>query len=82
MWQPHPPPQQITKLLPAPGGPRKVSLGEGSRPTCGLLPPWRAAHGRDARGLPSVTTLGKTPAVNQREGIPRPARTEGFLFFR
>ena len=37
--------------------------------------------GTDACGTPSVITLGKNQAVNQRERIPRPARMVGFFGF-
>lgn len=37
--------------------------------------------GTDARGMPTVITLGKNQVVNQRERILRPARMVGSLFF-
>lgn len=46
-----------------------------------LLPLAGPSVATDARGMPSVITLGKNQVVNQREGIPGPARMVGFLFF-
>lgn len=57
-----------------------LSTNVGSAPASG-----RQSAGTDARGAPSVITLGKNQVVNQRERTLRPARMVGFccvFFFR
>lgn len=74
---------KLSPHTPTPESPTKVSFGEDRLSTHMSAAPAFGGQsmGTDACGTPSVITLGKNQAVNQRKGFPDLPGWWVFLFF-